>query len=227
MKNQFISKIAGGSKISLYGISFLFTVISVIIGTTITAEAVIAPASYVIYKSGTTYYAQNGQTGVDDYSGTNPGTVIQSAINALTGGRTWQEKIVFKKGTFDFGTNPTAITLSSYVTLDFSEALIKVQSNQSTTNTKLFYGSSVTNVTIQNGIFDGVVGTRTSSIEPFMFFYFTGTDASPSSQIEILSTEFRNISGCLAHFDHSHYIDVSYNMCKDNYETGGLVGDIA
>ena len=189
-------------------------------------NAHVAPANYIIYRNGNTYYAKNGQTGVNDYSGTNPSTVIQSALNALTSGRTWQEKIAFK-GNFDFGANPVYINLPSYVILDFSSALIKVQSNLSTSNTTLFYGNSVSSVTIQNGIFDGVVGTRTSNLRQYRFFAFTGTDASPSSQIKILSTEFKNISGVLAYFDYSSYIDVSYNKCRDDYQTSGIVNDLS
>ena len=186
----------------------------------------VALLGYIIYRSGNTYYVQNRYTEVNDYSGTNPNVAIQYALNALTNGRTWQEEIYFK-GNFDFGTNPRKINLPSYVILDFSGAVIKVQSNLSTTNTVLFSGKSISNVTVQNGVFDGIVGTRTSSQEPFAFFYFIGTGANPCSQIKVLGAEFKNISGVLAAFQYCNYIDVSYNMCKDNYETGGLVGDIA
>ena len=99
MKKQFINKIIGSGKQNLYDISFLLMLVSVIIGTAIISEAAIAPANYIIYKNGATIYAQNGQTGVDDYSGTDASTVIQSAINALgtNGG-----KIFIKQGTYDF-----------------------------------------------------------------------------------------------------------------------------
>lgn len=49
-------------------------------------------ASYVIFKSGSTYYARNGTDGTIDYSGTNAATVIQAAIDALSSG------LVFLKG---------------------------------------------------------------------------------------------------------------------------------
>ena len=101
MKRHLI-RIVGSGKRILCGITFLLAVISGMIGRPITSEAVIAPASYIIYKDGTTYYAQNGQTGVNDYSGTDASTVIQSAINALgtNGG-----KIFIKAGTYTLSTS--------------------------------------------------------------------------------------------------------------------------
>ena len=113
---------AGNGRRNIQGILFLLTVIFAIIGTSITSEAVIAPASYVIYKSGTTYYAQNGQTGVNDYSGTVAVTVIQSALNNLTAGRTWKEKVVLKGGDYIFSS--TSLDIPSYTVLDMSQAKI-------------------------------------------------------------------------------------------------------
>jgi hypothetical protein len=48
-------------------------------------EISIQPYSYIIFTDGTNYYAKNGKTGQIDFSGTDAGTVIQSAINALSG----------------------------------------------------------------------------------------------------------------------------------------------
>jgi len=41
------------------------------------------PASYIIWRDGSTYYAKNGTTGAIDYSGADAATVIQAALNAL------------------------------------------------------------------------------------------------------------------------------------------------
>jgi len=57
------------------------------------------PASYVIWKDGDTYRAECLLKGGTDYSGTDA-TVIQSALNSLTPGRTWKEKVLLK-GTFE------------------------------------------------------------------------------------------------------------------------------
>jgi len=65
---------------------FLLTAVLILSNLTAVSEAVIAPASYVIYKSGSTIYAQNGQTGSNDYSGADAASVIQDAIDALASG---------------------------------------------------------------------------------------------------------------------------------------------
>jgi len=53
-------------------------------------------ASYVIWTDGTNVYARNGKTGAIEFSGSDAAAVIQSAINALTGGG----KIFIKAGTY-------------------------------------------------------------------------------------------------------------------------------
>jgi len=44
------------------------------------------PASYIIWKDGSTYYAKNGATGSIDYRGADAATVIQNTIDALSSG---------------------------------------------------------------------------------------------------------------------------------------------
>jgi len=55
------------------------------------------PPSYLIYKSGSAYYAENGTTGLTDFSSTNASSVVQNAQSNLpsSGG-----KIVFGSGIF-------------------------------------------------------------------------------------------------------------------------------
>ncbi len=50
-------------------------------------------AQYTVFKSGSTIYAMDSQGNID-FSGTNPVTVMESAMGNLTAGRTWKEKIV-------------------------------------------------------------------------------------------------------------------------------------
>lgn len=50
-------------------------------------------ASYIIFKSGSNYYAKSGSSGQIDYSGTNATTIMQSALNH-------QGKIIVGKGEF-------------------------------------------------------------------------------------------------------------------------------
>jgi len=76
-------------------------------------------ASYVIGIQGTTIFARNGKTGEIDYSGTDAPTVIQSAMNALTNGRTWKEKVLLK-GNFSIS---STIKVPSYIILEIQGKL--------------------------------------------------------------------------------------------------------
>jgi hypothetical protein len=70
-------------------------------------------ASYTIWREGDTYYAADA-SGIR-FSGKNASQVIQSAIDSLTIGRTWKEKILLK-GDFTIS-NP--IILKNYTILEF------------------------------------------------------------------------------------------------------------
>ena len=58
------------------------------------------PASYTIWKDGSTYRAECLLKGGADYSGTDASTVIQSVIDVLSNGG----KITFKQGLYEIGT---------------------------------------------------------------------------------------------------------------------------
>ncbi|MGQ9530542.1 MAG: hypothetical protein ACUVQX_03150 [Candidatus Bathycorpusculaceae bacterium] len=87
--------------------------ISVISPVTITNPNQIT-ASYIIWRERDNYYAANA-SGIVKFGGTKASEVIQSAIDALTVGRTWKEKIVLKG---DFTISNTII-VRSYTTLEF------------------------------------------------------------------------------------------------------------
>jgi len=71
-------------------------------------------ASYVIFKKGDYSFAQPCRHGLERFYGRDSSSVIQSAINALTSGRTWKEKVVTKG---NFTINDT-VKLSSYTILE-------------------------------------------------------------------------------------------------------------
>jgi len=68
------------------------------------AEVSQVPASYTIYKKGTTYYAKSWIDGGMDFSGTDAATVVDNATSVMSPG----ERIVVK-GNIDFA-NPVNIT---------------------------------------------------------------------------------------------------------------------
>jgi len=75
-------------------------------------------ASYIVYKVGTDIRAVNGKTGHVEFRGTDAATVIQSAIDALTPGRTSKERIVLK-GNFNITKH---IKLPDFTVLDLTGA---------------------------------------------------------------------------------------------------------
>src|SRR5262245_28795339 len=94
-----------------------------------------APRMTVENDAGTiTAYDDDGTTVL---SGSNATTVIMAAINALTAGRTWKER-VFLKGNFTV----TQLTLPSYIILDFTEARL-FQANA--TNIHMLVNNDLTN----------------------------------------------------------------------------------
>lgn len=109
----------------------------------------IVPASYIIYKDILTIKAVNGTTNVIDYSGTNSAAVINNAINGLTVGRTWKEKVIIKG---NYTINST-IKIPSYTSLDIQGRLTLgadvnlVESSSLTTQIK--------HVDISGGMLDG------------------------------------------------------------------------
>jgi hypothetical protein len=90
------------------------------------------PANYVVFIEGSTVKAQNGHTGNIDYSGTDASTVIQQAIDGLTSGRTWREKVVLK-GNFNLNKQSGktyAINVPTYTILDLSMAKLYLNNGQ-------------------------------------------------------------------------------------------------
>jgi len=93
-----------GSKVR---IALIAVIIGVLLGayigyaltptTTFTISPGVYPGApdYTIWKEGSNYFAKN-KYGEIEFSGTDASTVIQSAIDALTSGRTWKEKVVLR-----------------------------------------------------------------------------------------------------------------------------------
>jgi len=109
----------------------------------------VTSASYIIFKKGNVIYAKNGETGAIEFSGTDASTVIQNAIDNLTSGRTWKEKVVLR-GSF---TLSDTITIPSYTILDMSGSYLKLDDN---VNKNMITTENYANyVDIIGGILDG------------------------------------------------------------------------
>jgi len=71
------------------------------------------PYSFMIFREYGVYKARRGDTGEIQFKDKNAATVVESAINALTPGRTWKETILFK-GEMELSRH---IELASYLRL--------------------------------------------------------------------------------------------------------------
>jgi len=106
------------------------------------------PCSYVIWNDNGTIRARNGLTGKIDFQGTDASTVIQSALNSLTSGRTWKEKVSLKG---DFTVSDT-VTVPSYTILEINGKLTLADN---TNKNILKLEANGDYIDIVNGIFDG------------------------------------------------------------------------
>ncbi len=105
-------------------------------------------SNYLIFQDGTTINAKNSLTGKIDFTGNDARAVIQNAINNLTSGRTWSERIVIK-GIYLINNITNWISIPDYTIIDLYGKLI------STDNTKLMIGIFGDNVELNHGDYDG------------------------------------------------------------------------
>lgn len=104
-------------------------------------------SSYLIYQDGSTINAKNGMTGNIDFTGITLSTVANDAINNLTSGRTWKEKILLK-GNFTLN---YPITIMSNVILEL-QGKITMGNNS---NSQMISGNTKNNFEIIGGNWDG------------------------------------------------------------------------
>jgi len=151
------------------------------------------PASYLITKdTDDTINAINGTTGEVEYSGTDAATVIQNALNALTSGRTWKEKVVLK-GNFEL---TEYLRVASYTILEINGQL-KASDNFQTADTqlqRLIVGSNLQATTprpmyidIIGGTLDGNKANQPISSMNIILF-FNGSHINISGTLAINST---------------------------------------
>jgi parallel beta-helix repeat protein len=84
------------------------------------------PASYIVFIDDDGFIkAKNGKTGQIDFKGTDAAAVIQAALNALTPGRIWKEKVVLK-GSFNIS---SGISVPSLTVIEINGVLIRTGLN--------------------------------------------------------------------------------------------------
>jgi hypothetical protein len=119
------------------------------------------PYSYLIYKTKAgLVVAESGETGEIQFWDTDAKTVIQKALNALTPGRTWMERVVVK-GNFVIDNTASPLTIPSYTIFELDGRLTALD------NKKTMVYVNGTDIVLRGGIYDGNRGTEaTDADEP-------------------------------------------------------------
>jgi len=194
------------------------------------------PASYVVWKDGDTYRAECLLKDGTDYSGTDASAVIQDALDALTAGRTWKEKIVLK----DDLEIITPISVPSYTII---ENLGKLQLANNATpvsgSASIFNIYNQSYVEIRGGIFDGNKTYNSGGNPPIqaklcnniLFSNIIAHD-SPHNGLQIRSSTHCIVQNCISYSNtydgilinggdsNTDYIIVSDNTCYNNGRGG-------
>lgn len=150
------------------------------------------PTSYTVSGDGVQAMAESNIKGGTDYMTGTDTVVIQNALNALTGGRTWKQKIVFK-GTFVIS---TVLVIPSYTVVDLRNAKL-IHGNAQNGALMLTVAAGSHDIDVFLGVMAGnsanqTTGTLTFTIAGYncrvyggVFTDFYSTVASPSSMINI------------------------------------------
>jgi len=153
------------------------------------------PCSYLVGVLGNYYYFCNGTNGVLGGYSTNGKAVANNAFGNLTIGRTWPETIVFK-GNFQ---------LANVVVPSLTDVVIYGNLTKNA-NGPIFNVSSVTDVTIDGGIWSGRNGTYSGS----------GIDITLSSAVtvkNIVMSDVYDYGLDIQHSDNVRVLDCDFNAC--------------
>jgi len=158
-----------------------------------------ASASYIVFQKGGQYYAKNGNTGHIEFGPGDASTVIQSAINALTLNRTWQETIMLK-GNLGYVHD---VEVPSYTRIIGDKAKLTLPSGSS----YIFKqpNADITDVTFENIHFISETQYSGNGLE---IFYFTGSTWRHAYYVTVKGCIFENFGdGIHAIADESIFTD--------------------
>ena len=171
------------------------------------------PSSYTVFPIGGTYYAESNTAGGTDYEGANATTVIQQAVDALTAGRTWKEKIVIKG---DIAMQ-SKVDVPSYTAFDLSQAKLTngpgtaitffQNSDQTLGNTQIdFYG----------GILDGYNAAHNQTI-------LIALSATPSGQGLVTNSKIIDCTFLHAEYGFQLWLDCTDLIFQNNAVDGNSI----
>lgn len=125
--------------------------------------------TYTVYSLNGTYYAKD-QNGVNQYSSTNASYVIQSALNSLTVGRDWKEKVLV---TGDYIIDST-IAIPSYTVLEVQGKLTLAPSSPA--GTAMLGSIRAHDFEIVGGILDGNMANQAAGLQSHIIRLVSGSD---------------------------------------------------
>jgi len=179
--------------------------------------------SYLVETDGTYVWAKSGETGEVVYggqwnaggvSGTNAVAVIQSALNALTSGRTWMEKVVLKG---DF-TLTDSIVVDDWTYLQILGKLTLANNvNKSIIVNKNYENGNNGNIIIEGGLLDGNKANQTSGHG----IDFRNSASNEGKPIQLRHIRIQNVKQDGIHLSYLfevHIFDCSIN--QNNYVGG-------
>ena len=154
---------------AIYSAYYTWAVPAPSIGATVEPGSLSKSCSYVVYEDGSTILASKGDGTGNKYSGTSAASIITSALNDLTAGRTAKEKVCLR-GTFDI---TSTIQIPSYTIIEIEGSL------RATANVDMLsgvVGGNTQQVEIRGGTIDVNLQSAGSGI------IFQGTDAGGGVQ---------------------------------------------
>src|SRR3990167_10670363 len=104
---------------AIYSAYYTWAVPAPSIGATVESGSLSKPCSYVVYEDGSTILASKGDGTGNKYSGTSAASIITSALNDLTAGRTAKEKVCLR-GTFDITDRKSTRLNSSHSQISYA-----------------------------------------------------------------------------------------------------------
>ena len=154
----------------------------------VSSNVLVSPMRQLVWRDSTTTYVRDGITGmVTTYtSSTRDSDALQAALNSLTPGRTWKEKVVVVGGPFGLS---VIIFVSSYTILDITGASLQAVAGNQGQGIITIPRPNTSDVEIWGGLIDGNRPPPTSTA-PGRHGVFLG---SGTSRIKVIGTKFINI----------------------------------
>jgi len=186
--------------------------------------------SYTVWKEGNYYYAKDS-TGAIKYSGIDAVTVIQNALNSLTNGRNWKEKVLLK-GNIEIS---STIRIPSYTILEI-QGKIKASKgmavNMIENNASMDHDFEIIGGTIDgnkdNGATNHAIVLTEASRWTIKSVRFVNVY---SSSIKVIATgaieaEDWIIKDCIFRYSRGYTIYLDGGMVKDGIITHNSIEDI-